>query len=51
MEHLDIHPTRGGKHATIGAVRLMGLDLKDPPKQILVGPDPQEGLIDNYKAR
>ena len=46
MVHLNIHPTHGGKHVAIGAMRLVGLDLKDPPEQILVGLDPQEGLID-----
>ena len=49
--HLNIHPTHGGKHVAIGAMRLVGLDLKDPPEQILVGLDPQEGLIDYHEAR
>ena len=31
-------------------MRLAGLDLKNPPEQILVGLDPQEGLADDYKA-
>lgn len=40
MVHLNSHPAHGGKHASIGAVRLAGLDLKDPPEQILIGLDP-----------
>lgn len=40
MVHLYVHPAHWGKHTTVGAMRLTGLDLKDQPKHILVGFNP-----------
>lgn len=50
MAHLDIHPTHGGEHAAIRALHFLALDLKELPKQVLVGFNPKEGLADNHEA-
>jgi hypothetical protein len=51
MVHIDVHPTHGGKHSATRALHLLALDLKDPPKEVLVGLDPKEGLTDDHEAR
>jgi hypothetical protein len=48
--HLDVHPAHGGKCSAVGALHPSTLDLKEPPKEVLIGFDFEKGLTNDHEA-